>query len=113
MPSRPESESHKRSALSYHTIAEVLDHQGVSCWSTRCGGVASPPGSRLRSWPGTGAKDLDTVKQRAETLVLGASSDTSSRRAVLPPAEWREHLMEYLGQARSNGQAGVSIGLRD
>ena len=58
-------------------------------------------------------KDLDTVKQRAEALVLGASSDTLSRRAVLPPSEWTEHLMDYLGQARTNGLAGVSTGLRD
>ena len=42
-------------------------------------------------------KNLDTVKQRAEALVLGASSDTLSRRAVLPPSEWTEHLMDYLG----------------
>jgi replicative DNA helicase len=58
-------------------------------------------------------KDLDTVKQRAEALVLGASSDTLSRRAVVPPSEWTEHLMEYLGQARTSGLAGVSTGLRD
>jgi replicative DNA helicase len=58
-------------------------------------------------------KDLDTVKQRAEALVLGASSDTLSRRAVLPPSEWTEHLLEYLGQARTDGLAGVSTGLRD
>jgi replicative DNA helicase len=58
-------------------------------------------------------RSLDTVKQRAEALVLGASSDTISRRAVLPPSEWTEHLMDYLGQARTNGLAGVSTGLRD
>jgi hypothetical protein len=58
-------------------------------------------------------KDLDTVKQRAEALVLGASSDTLSRRAVLPASEWTEHLIEYLGQARVDGLAGVSTGLRD
>ena len=60
-------------------------------------------------------KDLDTVKQRAEVLVLGASSDTLSRRAVLSPSEWTEHLMDYLGlgQARTGGLAGVSTGLRD
>jgi hypothetical protein len=58
-------------------------------------------------------KDLDTGKQRAQALVLGASSDTLSRRAVLPPSEWTEHLMDYLGQARTNGLAGVSTGLRD
>jgi replicative DNA helicase len=45
--------------------------------------------------------------------VLGASSDTLSRRAVLPPSEWTSHLMDYLGQARAGGLAGVSTGLRD
>jgi replicative DNA helicase len=55
-------------------------------------------------------KDLETVKQRAEALVLGASSDTLSRRAVLAPEQWTEHLM---GQARNGGLAGVSTGLRE
>jgi replicative DNA helicase len=58
-------------------------------------------------------KDLATVKLRAEALVLGASSETLSRREVVPPAEWTEHLMDYLGQARTGGLAGVSTGLRD
>ena len=58
-------------------------------------------------------KELETVKQRAEALILGASSDTLSRRAVVPPQEWTEHLVEYLGQARVGGLAGVSTGLRD
>jgi replicative DNA helicase len=58
-------------------------------------------------------RDLDTVKQRAEALVLGASSDTLGRRAALPPSEWTERLMDYLGQARTGGLAGVSTGLRD
>jgi replicative DNA helicase len=58
-------------------------------------------------------KELETVKQRAEALILGASSDTLSRRAVLPPEEWTEHLVEYLGQARLGGLAGASTGLRD
>jgi replicative DNA helicase len=53
-------------------------------------------------------KDLDTVKQRAEALVLGASSDTLSRRAVLPPSKWTAHLMDYLGQARAGGLAPSS-----
>src|SRR5205807_8754137 len=48
-----------------------------------------------------------------EAVVLRASSDTLSRRAVLPPSEWTEHLMDYLGQARTSGLAGVSTGLRD
>jgi replicative DNA helicase len=58
-------------------------------------------------------RDLETVKQRAEALVLGASSDTLSRRAVLPPSQWTDHLLEYLEQARTGGLAGVSTGLRD
>ena len=58
-------------------------------------------------------KELETVKQRAEALILGASSDTLSRRAVLPPEEWTEHLVDYLGQARIGGLPGVSTGLRD
>jgi len=58
-------------------------------------------------------KDLDTIKQRSEALVLGASTDTLSRRAVVPPSEWTEHLMDYLGEARAGGLAGVSTGLRD
>src|SRR5439155_24902370 len=58
-------------------------------------------------------KDLDSVRQRAEALVLGASTDTLSRRAVLTPSQWTEHLIEYLGQARTGGLAGVSTGLRD
>ena len=45
--------------------------------------------------------------------MLGASSDTLSRRAVLPPSEWTDHLIDYLGQARTGGLAGVSTGLRD
>jgi hypothetical protein len=45
--------------------------------------------------------------------VLGAWSDTLSRRAVLPSSEWTAHLMDYLEQARAGGLAGVSTGLRD
>jgi hypothetical protein len=32
---------------------------------------------------------------------------------VLPASEWTDHLIEYLGQARSGGLAGVSTGPRD
>src|SRR5260370_37209020 len=70
-------------------------------------------GEQVAEWAWNRRKALDTVKQRAEALVLGASSDTLSRRAVVPPSEWTEHLMEYLGQARTSGLAGVSTGLRD
>ena len=49
-------------------------------------------------------EDLDTVKQRAEVLVLGATSETLSRRAVLSsPSEWTEYLMDYLAR---HGWAG-------
>jgi replicative DNA helicase len=58
-------------------------------------------------------KDLDEVKHLAEAAVLGASSDTLSRRAVLSPADWTTDLFEYLGRAREDGLAGVSTGLRD
>jgi replicative DNA helicase len=58
-------------------------------------------------------KDLDEVKHLAEAAILGASSETMSRRAVLAPIEWTAHLLEYLDQARTDGLAGVSTGLRD
>jgi replicative DNA helicase len=58
-------------------------------------------------------KDLEDVKHLAEAAILGASSDTLSRRAVLSPAEWTTHLFDYLGRARAEGLAGVSTGLRD
>ena len=58
-------------------------------------------------------QELEMVRQRAEALILGAASDTLSRRAVLPPSEWTAHLMDYLDQARIGGLAGASTGLRD
>ncbi len=58
-------------------------------------------------------KDLDEVKHLAEAAVLGASSDTLSRRAVLSPEDWTTQLMDYLGRARIDGLAGVSTGLHD
>ncbi len=131
----------RAAAIDYHTIAEELTHQGT--YETAGGlvylselSLATPSAAHIEhyarivlehavrrryiaaaqqvaelAW--NRRKDLDTVKQRAEALVLGASSDTLSRRAVLPPSEWTEHLMEYLGQARTSGLAGVSTGLRD
>ncbi len=131
----------RAAAIDYHTIAEELEHQGT--YEQTGGllylselNLATPSAAHIehyarivlehavrRRYIAAGQqvaelawnrrKDLDTVKQRAEALVLGASSDTLSRRAVLPPSEWTEHLMDYLGQARTSGLAGVSTGLRD
>ncbi len=58
-------------------------------------------------------RDLDAVRHRAEALVLAAASDSVGRRAALAPAQWTEHLIDYLGQTRSGGLAGISTGLRD
>ncbi len=131
----------RAAAIDYHTIAEELIHQGT--YESAGGllylselNLATPSAAHIEhyarivlehavrrryisaaqqvaelAW--NRRKDLDTVKQRAEALVLGASSDTLSRRAVLSPSEWTEHLMDYLGQARTGGLAGVSTGLRD
>jgi replicative DNA helicase len=129
----------RAAAIDYHTIAEELEHQGT--YESAGGllylsqlNLATPSAAHIehyahivlehavrRRYIAAGLqvaelawnrrKDLDTVKQRAEALVLGASSDTLSRRAVVPPSEWTEHLMEYLGQARTSGLAGVSTGL--
>jgi replicative DNA helicase len=131
----------RAAAIDYHTIAEELEHQGT--YEQTGGlvylselNLSTPSAAHIehyarivlehavrRRYIAAGQqvaelawnrrKDLDTVKQRAEALVLGASSDTLSRRAVVPPSEWTEHLMEYLGQARTSGLAGVSTGLRD
>ncbi len=131
----------RATAIDYHTIAEELEHQGT--YEQAGGllylsqlSLATPSAAHIehyarivlehavrRRYISAGQqvaelawnrrKDLDTVKQRAEALVLGASSDTLSRRAVLPPSEWTDHLLEYLGQARVGGLAGVSTGLRD
>jgi replicative DNA helicase len=131
----------RAAAIDYHTIAEELTHRGT--YESAGGllylselNLATPSAAHIehyarivlehavrRRYISAGQqvaelawnqrKDLDTVRQRAEALVLGASSDTLSRRAVLPPSEWTEHLIEYLGQARTGGLAGVSTGLRD
>ena len=131
----------RAAAIDYHTIAEELEHQGTYEQSGGLVylselNLSTPSAAHIehyarivlehavrRRYIAAGQqvaelawnrrKDLDTVKQRAEALVLGASSDTLSRRAVVPPSEWTEHLMEYLGQARTSGLAGVSTGLRD
>jgi len=131
----------RAAAIDYHTICEELEHQGT--YDQTGGLVylsqldlSTPSAAHIEhyarivldhavrrryieaaqqvaelAW--NRRRDLDTVKQRAEALVLGASNDTLSRRAVLPPSEWTEHLMDYLGQARTSGLAGVSTGLRD
>jgi hypothetical protein len=53
------------------------------------------------------------VKWRAEALMLGASSDTLSRRAGLPPVgeDVSPHVLP--GQARAGGLAGISTDFRD
>jgi replicative DNA helicase len=131
----------RAAAIDYHTIAEELERQGT--YDQAGGlvylselNLSTPSAAHIehyarivlehavrRRYISAGQqvaelawnrrKDLDTVKARAEALVLGASSDTLSRRAVLPPSEWTSHLMDYLGQARADGLAGVSTGLRD
>jgi replicative DNA helicase len=52
---------------------------------------------------------------RRGTAIRSDQDETAklSRRAVLPASEWTDHLIEYLGQARSGGLAGVSTGPRD
>ncbi len=137
----PAPPKYAANTIDYHTIAEELVHQGT--YEQAGGllylselNLATPSAAHIEhyarivlehavrrryisaaqqvaelAW--NRRKDLDTVKQRAEALVLGASSDTLSPRAVLSPSEWTEHLMDYLGQARAGGLAGVSTGLRD
>ena len=59
-------------------------------------------------------RDLDAVRHRAEALVLAAASDSYQCVAQhCAPAQWTEHLIDYLGQTRSGGLAGISTGLRD
>src|ERR671938_213337 len=58
-------------------------------------------------------RDLESVRQRSEALVLGAASDTVGRKAAFRPKEWTANLLEFLGQSRTGGLAGVSTGLRD
>ncbi|MBV9581516.1 MAG: hypothetical protein JO057_23310 [Chloroflexi bacterium] len=58
-------------------------------------------------------KALEEVKHVAEAAVLGAASDTISRRAVLSPAASTADLFEYLGRTRESGLAGVATGLSD
>ena len=40
-----------------------------------------------------------TMAMRLPTVIVTNAStpNTLSRRAVLPPSEWTEHLMDYLG----------------
>jgi len=57
--------------------------------------------------------DLETVKQRSEALVLGVSADTLGRKLLFSPSEWAPDLLEYLGEARRDGLAGVSTGLQE
>ena len=131
----------RASAIDYHTIAEELKHQGTYEQGGGLAylseiDLSTPSAAYIeyyarivlehavrRRYIGAGQqvaelawdqrRELEVVKQRAEALILGASSDTLSRRAVLPPEQWTEHLLDYLGQARAGGLAGVSTGLRD
>ena len=107
----------RAAAIDYHTIAEELERQGT--YEQAGGlvylselNLSTPSAAHIEhyarivlehavrrryidaaqqvaelAW--NRRKDLDTVKQRAEALVLGASSDTLSRRAVLPPRSGR------------------------
>lgn len=56
---------------------------------------------------------MDEANQLAEAAIIGASSDTLRRRALLSLADWTTDLFAYLGRAREDGLAGVSTGLRD
>jgi replicative DNA helicase len=131
----------RAAAIDYHTIAEELERQGTYVQAGGLAylseiNLSTPSAAHIehyarivlehavrRRYISAGQqvaelawnrrKDLDTIKQRAEALVLGASSDTLSRRALLSPSEWTADLMDYLGQARAGGLAGVSTGLRD
>jgi replicative DNA helicase len=131
----------RAAAIDYHTIAEELKHQGTyddaggtqylaevdlatpsAAYIEYYGRIVLEHAVRRRyisagqqvaelAWDRR--RELETVKQRAEALILSASSDTLSRRAVLPPEQWTEHLLDHLGQARQGGLAGASTGLRD
>src|ERR1700674_4359295 len=57
--------------------------------------------------------DLETVKQRSEALVLGVAADQLGRKLLFSPSEWAPDLLEYLGEARRDGLAGVSTGLQE
>jgi replicative DNA helicase len=131
----------RAAAVDYHTIAEELKRQETYAAAGGLGylaeiNLATPSAAYIEyyarivlehavrrryisaaqqvaelAW-GRG-KDLDEVKHLAEAAILGASSDTLSRRAVLAPEEWTTDLFEYLARAREDGLAGVSTGLRD
>jgi replicative DNA helicase len=58
-------------------------------------------------------RDLEVVRQHSEALILGAASDTVGRKVAFGPEEWTANLMDFLGQSRAGGLAGVSTGLRD
>jgi replicative DNA helicase len=58
-------------------------------------------------------RDVETVRQRSEALILGAATDTLVGQVVLAPAEWTDQLLDYLEQSRTGGLAGVSTGLAD
>lgn len=127
--------------IDYHTVADELQHQGT--YEAAGGllylselNVATPTATHIvyyaqivldratrRRYISAGHQvqelawdqrhDLETVKQRAEALVLGAGCDTLGRKALLSSEEWTGQLMDYLEEGRKDGLAGVSTGLRD
>ncbi len=128
-------------AIDYHTVADELKHQGS--YEAAGGllqlaelNVATPTAAHIafyarivadhalrRRYIGAAQhvaelawdvrREVDTVRQRSEALILGAATDTLSGQVVLSPPEWTGHLMEYLERSRTGGLAGVSTGLRD
>jgi replicative DNA helicase len=105
----------RAAAIDYHTIAEELKHQatyeeagGLQYLSEV--DLSTPSAAHIeyyarivlehavgRRYIGASQqvaelawdqrRELETVKQRAEALLLGASSDTLSRRGILPTEE--------------------------
>ncbi len=128
-------------AIDYHTVADELQRQGS--YEAAGGllqlaelNVATPTAAHIafyarivadhalrRRYIGAAQhvaelawdvrRDVETVRQRSEALILGATTDTLSGQVVLSPPEWTGHLMEYLERSRTGGLAGVSTGLRD
>ena len=127
--------------IDYHTVADELQHQGtyedsggllylseldlstptaalidqyteiVVAHATRRRYISAAQKVAELAWDVR--RDLETVKQRAEALVLGAASDTLGRKLLFRPAEWAARLADYLEESRVDGLAGVSTGLTD
>jgi replicative DNA helicase len=127
--------------IDYHTVADELQHQGtyessggllylseldlstptaaligqyaeiVVAHATRRRYISAAQKVAELAWDVR--RDLETVKERAEALVLGAASDTLGRKLLFRPAEWAARLADYLEESRVDGLAGVSTGLTD